>query len=102
MLDVKAEIVSQGFTKAEGWGAGKIEWYKITIPQTFRGEYTLYLCKEDICGVFQGMSIQDLDFDRMMDKLAFKTPKAVEWTKNILDDLKAKGIINFEVETWEV
>ena len=103
MLSVKPEITKHGFEEAEaGWGNEKNKWYKIVIPQTFRGKYTLYLCSGDICGVFQGMSTQDLDFDQLIDKLSFRTPEAVEWTKNKLDDLKAKGIIDFEVEAWEV
>ena len=97
MLDVKPEIVNYGFTK-EGyeWGEGKCQWYSIFVPNTFRGKYTLYLCEGDICGVFQGMSVQDLDFDRFIDKLNFRTPEAVQWVKDMLNDLKDKGIINFE------
>jgi hypothetical protein len=103
MLAVRPEIIEYGFEKAgPEWGAGKTQWYKIIIPQSFRGKYTLYLCEGDICGVFQGMSTQDHDFDRLMDKLAFRSSEAVEWTKKLLDDLKAKGIIDFEVEAWEV
>lgn len=103
MHDVKPEIVFHGFEEAEsGWGNENTKWYKTVIPQSFRGKYTLYLCHSDICGIFQGMSTQDLDFDKLMEKLAFRTPEAVEWTKNMLEDLKAKGIINFEIEAWEV
>lgn len=103
MLNVKPEITKHGFIEAgPEWGAGKIKWYKIVIPQNFRGRYTLYLCERDICGVFQGVSIQDHEFSSLMDKLAFRTPEAVEWTKCLLDGLKEKGIIDFEVEIWEV
>ena len=103
MLSVKPEILKYGFENAEvGWGDEIIKWYKIVIPQTFRGIYTLYLCKGDICGVFQGMSTRDLDFEKLMDKLSFRTPEAVEWTKNLLDNLKEKDIIDFKVEAWEV
>lgn len=105
MLSVKPEITEHGFSPAEaGWGdIGNgivIPWYKIIIPQTFRGEYTLYLCECDICGVFRGMAIQDHDFGSLMDKLSFRSPEWVEWTKNMLDDLKAKGIIDFEIDAW--
>lgn len=101
MLDVKPEILDHGFDLAEqGWGNAECQWYKIIIPQTFRGKYTLYLCKGDICGVFQGMSTQDHEFDSFMDKLSFRSPEWVDWTKDKLDDLKAKGIIDFEVLAW--
>jgi len=95
--NVKPEILEHGFEKAPSeWGEGKVQWYKIVIPQTFRGKYILYICKGDICGVYQGMSIQDHDFDSLMDKLSFKTPKMVKWTIDMLNGLKDKKIIDFD------
>lgn len=103
MLDVKPEILEHGFSEAgPQWGNEHTKWYKIIIPQTFRGTYTLYLCKGDICGTYHGMALQDHDFDSLMDKLSFRSPEAVEWTKNKLEDLKAKGIIDFEILSWKV
>ena len=102
MLDVRPEILDHGFVDAgDNWGGGEDKWYKTIIPQTFRGTYTLYLCKGDICGTFQGMAIQDHDFDSLMDKLSFRTPEAVLWTRNMLNELKDGGIINFEELIWE-
>ena len=107
MLAVRPEITEHGFSDAgPEWGMvdGKkvAQWYKIVIPQTFRGKYTLYLCEGDICGVFQDMAIQDHDFGSLMDKLSFRSPEWVDWTKNMLDDLKSKEIIDFEVEAWPI
>lgn len=103
MKGVSPEIVEYGFQKAPlEWGNGKIQWYQIEIPQNFRGTYILYLCYGDICGVYQGMLIHDLNFDEFMDKLAFRTPEAVEWTKNLLFSLKEKGVIDFELISWEL
>ena len=103
MKSVNPMILQHGFKKAPPeWGEGKTQWYEIVIPQTFRGKYTLYLCDGDICGVFQGMAIQDHDFDSLMNKLAFRTPEAVEWTKNLLFGLKEKGIIDFDLISWKV
>jgi hypothetical protein len=103
MKSVNPIILQHGFKKAPPeWGEGKTQWYEITIPQTFRGTYTLYLCDGDICGVFQGQSVKGLDFDSFMDKLSFRTPEAVEWTKNLLYGLQKKGIIDFDLISWEV
>jgi hypothetical protein len=98
MKKVNPQIIDHGFSKAPNeWGNGKVQWYKTIIPQTFRGTYTLYLCEGDICGTFQGMSIQDHDFDSLMDKLSFKTPEAVKWTIDLLNSLKENGVIEFDI-----
>ncbi len=99
MKKVTSQILQYGFTKApKRWGEGKIQWYQIVIPQNFRGTYTLYLCEGDICGTFQGMAIQDHEFDSLMDKLSFKNPEAVKWTIDLLNNLKNKDVIDFDGE----
>ena len=94
---VTPKILDYGFTRAPNeWGNGKVQWYKIVIPQNFRGEYTLYLCEGDICGTFRGMAIQDHEFSGLMDKLNFKTPEAVKWTIDLLNNLKKNDVIDFD------
>jgi hypothetical protein len=85
MKKVTPKILEYGFTKASPeWGKGEIQWYKIVIPNTFRGKYMVYLCEKDICGIFQGMAIQDHEFSSLMDKLSFKSPECVKWTVDLL------------------
>lgn len=105
MLSVNPDIIKHGFVHANDWGIDEngvrvTDWYRIKIPQTFRGNYTLFLCYGDICGIFQGMSIQDHDLDSLMDKLSFRSPEWVQWTYDMLVGLRDKGIIDFEIIAW--
>lgn len=71
-------------------------WFRKKIPQNFRGEYTLYISANDIYGIFQGMSIQELELKDFIDKLAFRSPQSAEAVKKMLVDLKACGAIDYE------
>jgi len=91
MLNVdKNKILNYGFTNS---GDG---WYSKVIPQTFRGEYTLYISHDDIYGTFQGISIQEWNLDRFIDKLAYRTPDAAEELKKLLFQMKMDGAISYE------
>ena len=71
-------------------------WYRKKIPQNFRGEYILYISADDIYGTFHGMSLQELELDEFIEKLAFRSPQAAEMVKKLLADLKACGAIDYE------
>lgn len=101
MSRVNKSISDHGIKLNELWTkeTGK-EWYSLFIPQTFRGQYELFLCSDDICGVYYGVNNYDYSFDRLMDKLGFRTPEAVAWTWRCLHELKSVGAIDFEVISW--
>lgn len=71
-------------------------WYRKKIPQNFRGEYTLYISADDIYGIFHGMAVQELELDKFIEKLAFRSPQSAEMVKKLLVDLKARGAIDYE------
>lgn len=85
-----AKLSAAGF---DYYGDG---WFRKKIPQNFRGEYTLYISADDIYGIFQGMSIQELELNEFIDKLSFRSPQSAEAVKKMLAELKACGAIEYE------
>jgi len=72
-------------------------WYRKLIPKTFRGKYWLYICPDDIYGIFQGMSSpQEHELPSFLDKMRFKAPEAAQACINLIKQLKTDGVIDYE------
>jgi len=72
--------------------------YRKMIPQTFRGQYWLYICHDDIYGIFQGITTQEHELPSFLRKMRFRTPEAAQACIDLIKQLKTDGVIDFEEE----
>jgi hypothetical protein len=71
-------------------------WYEKVIPNSFRGTYTLCICSDAIYGVYQGIYDYELELDKFIDRLGFRSPDAAEGVKKLLADMKQNNTIDYD------
>ena len=67
----------------------------IRIPETFRHTYILLVAPEtELCGVVTLMAGNELlTLDKFLDRMAFRAPKAAEWTRELVQKMVDSGAV---------
>ncbi|WP_346689002.1 hypothetical protein [uncultured Cloacibacillus sp.] len=67
----------------------------IRIPETFRHTYILLVAPEtELCGVVKLMAGNELlTLDKFLDRMAFRAPKAAEWTRELVQKMVDSGAV---------
>lgn len=68
----------------------------IRIPDTFRHMYILLVAPEtELCGVVRFVMSGDelLTLDTFLDRMAFRAPKAAEWTRELIKKMVDSGAV---------
>lgn len=100
MKSVSNKILQEDFDKASDKLVNnkKHQWYQRLVYRGDRGDFILFLCDNDIFGLYDACSLHEYDFDEFIRHIGDRSHEAANEIPELLKRLKAKRVIDFEAD----